>query len=281
MQDFLSSDIATRWIGLGSSLGRIALILALGWLLHMLARRLARAFRTYMAGRAPHPDEARRIETIGRVFRYLATVVIAIVAGTLVLGELGVSIAPILATAGVAGLAIGIAAQSLIRDYLNGFFLLLEDQLRQGDLVEIGGHSGQVEEMTLRYVRLRNAEGHVIYVPNAEIKIVKNLTREYARALVEVGIAYGADVDRALAAMREVGREMRADPEYAPRLVEDPEVAGVERWAETGLVLRARLTVAPPSEQAAVRREYLRRLKNAFDARGIEIAQRAGGSEKR
>src|SRR3989304_1620768 len=122
---------------------RVVLILLIAWLLQAVARRLIRAFRVYMARRAAGPDEAPRIETLGRVFRYTATVVIAIVAGTLVLGELGVSVAPILATAGVAGVAIGFGAQSLIKDYFNGFFLLLEDQGRLGHVIDAARQGGR------------------------------------------------------------------------------------------------------------------------------------------
>jgi DNA-binding IclR family transcriptional regulator len=119
-------------------------------------------------------------------------------------GELGVSVAPILATAGVAGIAIGFGAQSLIKDYFNGFFLLLDDQIRQGDVVQVADRSGLVEQVTLRYVRLRDLDGHVHFVPNGEIKVVTNRTREYATALVEIGIAYREDPDEAIGVMREV-----------------------------------------------------------------------------
>src|SRR5207302_314782 len=169
-----------------------------------IAARLIRVFRSYMARRSG-ADEASRVETLARVFRNAAAVVIVIVAGTLVLGELGISIAPILATAGVAGVAIGFGAQSLIKDYFNGFFLLLDDQVREGDVVEVAGKAGLVEEVTLRYVRLRDFEGHVHFVPNGEIKVVTNRTRGYAHAVIEVGIAYEADIDKALAVMLEVG----------------------------------------------------------------------------
>ena len=143
--------------------GRILIILVIAWVLHALASRLIRVFRAYMTRRAGNGDQAQRIQTLGRVFRYVATVVIALVAGTLVLDELGISVAPILATAGVAGVAVGFGAQSLIKDYFTGFFLLVEDQIRQGDVVEIAGHGGLVEEVTLRYVRMRDFEGHVHY----------------------------------------------------------------------------------------------------------------------
>jgi len=250
---------------------RIAIILLIAWVLQALAARLIRVFRAYMARRVTGPDEAARIDTLARVFRNAAAVLIVLVAGMLILGELGISVAPILATAGVAGIAIGFGAQSLIKDYFNGFFLLLDDQVRQGDVVEIAGKGGLVEEVTLRYVRLRDLDGHVHYVPNGEIKLVTNRTRGYATPVVDVPIAYDADADKALAVMREIAAGLRADPDWSARIVEDLELIGMERWADSSVVLRARFKVVPPIQQWNVKREYLRRLKKAFDERGIEI----------
>ncbi len=255
---------AAAWTG-----ARVLVILLLAWLLAWLTRRLIRAFRGYMARRASG-DESRRVETLARVFHHIGTVIIVLVAGMLVLGELGISVAPILATAGVAGVAIGFGAQSLIRDYFNGFFILLEDQIRQGDVVEIAGKSGLVEEINLRHVRLRDQDGHVHFVPNGEIKIVSNLTREHAYTVIDAGVAYRENADQALQAMREVGAALRADPEWRAKIVDEIEVLGVERWEDSALVLRCRLKVLP-LEQWNVRREFLKRLKAAFDARGIEI----------
>ena len=248
---------------------RILVILVLAGVAEAIAARLIRAFRRFMERR--DPAQQSRIQTLGRVFRYTAAVVIWLVGGMLVLGELGISVAPLLATAGVAGIAIGFGAQSLIKDYFNGFFLLLEDQLRQGDVVDLGGPNGAVEEVTLRYVRLRNFEGHVIFVPNGEIKIVKNMTRDFAQAVIEVGVAYREELDEALDVMRQVGREMRADPVFGPKIADEAEIVGVEKWGDSAVTIRCRLKVVPPAEQWNVRREFLKRLKKAYDARGIEI----------
>jgi len=267
------ADITTMDSGLKIAFthaGRILVILAIAWLLRALAGRLIRMFRSYMARRAGNGNQAQRIDTLGRVFRYVANVVIALVAGTLVLDELGISVAPILATAGVAGVAVGFGAQSLIKDYFTGFFLLIEDQIRQGDVVEIAGQSGLVEEVTLRYVRMRDFEGHVHFVPNGEIKLVVNYTRDFAQSLIEVGVAYRENVDEALAVMREVGQAMRADPAWSDKMLADTEIVGVERWDNSAVALRCRFKVLP-MEQWSVRREYLKRLKAEFDARGIEI----------
>jgi small-conductance mechanosensitive channel len=250
---------------------RIVVILVLAWALQALAAHLIRLFRRYMQRKSPSLDEQARIETLARVFRNGAAVVIVLVAGMLVLGELGISVAPILATAGVAGVAIGFGAQSVIKDYFNGFFLLLDDQVREGDVVEVAGKSGLVEEVTLRYVRLRDFDGHVHFVPNGEIKVVSNRTRSFAYAAVDVGVGYGVDIDQALAVMREVGQAMRADAQWRAKLADDIDVQGVERLGDSAVLLRCRLKVVPAIEQWNVKREFLKRLKLAFDERGIEI----------
>jgi len=268
LQYFREVDPETRAVVVQTA--RVIAILVLAWVLQAVAARLIRLFRAYMARRTG-VDEIGRVETLAKVFRNAAAIVVVLLAGTLVLGELGVSIAPVLATAGVAGIAIGFGAQSLIKDYFNGFFLLLDDQIRQGDVVQVADKGGLVEEVTLRYVRLRDLEGHVHFVPNGEIKLVTNRTREYATPVLDVPISYSEDPDRVLQTMRETAAELRADPQWSARIVDDLELIGVERWADSSVVLRARFKVVPPIQQWNVKREYLRRLKKAFDERGIEI----------
>ena len=248
--------------------GRIAAILLVAWLVAAFAGRLVERLRRAVE-RRKEGDDRRRLNTVNAVLRNLGTVVVVLIAGMLVLGELGVSVAPLLATAGVAGLAIGFGAQSLIKDYFNGFFLLIEDQLREGDVVEIAGKTGEVEEMTLRYVRLRDGDGYVHFVPNGEIKLVVNRTRAYAYAMIDAAVAGYQDVEPAFAAMREVGEAMRKDAGFAPAILADLEVFGVERWELWGLGLRCRFKVLPYARDN-VRREFVRRLAGAFEARGIK-----------
>lgn len=145
-----------------------------------------------------------------------------------------------------------------------------QDQIRQGDVVKLGDHADLVEEVTLRYVQLRDYDGHVHFVPNGTISSVVNLGRGHAQAVVDVGVGYGADVDAAMDVMRDVAAQMRQDPAHAGRILDDLEVAGVERWADSAVVIRARYRVAP-LEQWTVRRDFLKRLKVAFDRAGIEI----------
>ena len=256
--------------GIAASGGRIVAIVVLAWIAIGAAQRTIRGLRLRIAGRLGDQEAVRRAETLGRVCRYLAAVVISLVAGMLVLSELGISVAPILGAAGVAGLAVGFGAQSLVKDYFNGLFLLLEDQVRQGDVVDLGQHAGLVEEVTLRYVRLRDYDGNVHFVPNGTIASVINMGRGHSQAVVDIGVGYGVDIDQAMAVMHEVAAALRASPAFAGRILDDLEMAGVERWADSSVVIRARFKVAP-LQQWAVRREYLRRLKQAFDAAGIEI----------
>ncbi len=249
---------------------RIVLILALAWAGLHFSHRLIRSFRIYISRNTDDREEVKRIETLGRVFRYIASVLISLVAGIMLLGEMGVSVAPILGAAGLVGVAVGFGAQSLVKDYFNGFFMLLENQMRQGDVVEAGGKAGVVEEITLRYLRMRDYSGNVHFVPNGSITTVTNMTRGFAQAVVDVGVAYRENVDVALDVMRKVGADMRADTIFGPKILDDLEIAGVEQWADSAVMLRCRFKVAP-IEQWNVRREFLRRLKAAFDAAGIEI----------
>ncbi len=249
----------------------IVVILALAWVLLRLSNKGIRMLRIYLSGRADgNIEEIKRIETLGRVFRYIASVVIVLVAGMVVLSELGISIAPILATAGVLGIAVGFGAQSLIKDYFNGFFMLLENQVRQGDVVEAAGKSGLVEEVTLRYIKMRNYEGQVHYIPNGNVTTVTNMSRDYSYSVIDIGVAYRENTDEVMQLMRQVGAEMRADATLRDKILEDLEMAGMDQWADSAVILRCRFKVKP-LEQWGVRREYLHRLKRVFDQHGVEI----------
>lgn len=259
-----------HWNATAVTAVRVALIIVATFILSHVLQRLIRMFRERLVRDMDDAERVKRFQTLGRAIRYLVAVVTWLIAGTLILSELHISIAPILGAAGVAGVAIGFGAQSLIKDYFSGFFLLLENQLRQGDVVELGGKAGLVEEITLRYVRLRDYEGNVHYIPNGLVTTVTNMSRSYSRAVMDVGVAYREDVDEAMDVMREVGRQLREDPDFGSRILEDLEIAGVERWDDSAVTLRCRFMVVP-LEQWNVRREFLRRLKRAFDERDIEI----------
>ncbi|MBI4937936.1 MAG: mechanosensitive ion channel family protein [Nitrosomonadales bacterium] len=248
----------------------VIVILILAWLLMGVSRKLLRMFRNYMNTRSDSAEETKRIETLARVFRYISTVVISLVAGMLALSELGISIAPILGAAGVVGIAIGFGAQSLVKDYFNGFFLLLENQIRQGDVVEVCDKGGLVEDITLRYVCLRDYEGNVHYIPNGLITTVTNKSRGYAYAVIDVSIAYSENIDEVCKIMREVATQLRSSEAFTSKILDDIDIAGVQDWADSAIVIRCRFKTVT-LEQWGVRREFLRRLKESFDAHGIEI----------
>ena len=161
-------------------------------------------------------------------------------------------------------------AQSLIKDYFSGLVLLLEGQLRIGDIVDIGGVAGQVEEMTLRYVRLRQLNGDVVYVPNGAITNLTNKTTDYSMAVIDVGVAYRENLQEALNVMESVARELASETTWSTRILAEPEVFGVETLGDSSVILRLRLKVLP-GEQWSIRREYLHRIKQRFDELGIEI----------
>jgi len=253
-----------------TTLLRVVLIAVVAWIGLGVMQRMIRLFGERLTRSMDDREQVKRAETIGRVFRYIAAVIVVVLATTLILSELGIAVAPILGAAGVIGLAVGFGAQSLVKDYFAGFFILLENQMRQGDVVGIADKAGLVEEVTLRYVRLRDYDGNVHIVSNGLITTVTNMSRGYAQSVVDVGVAYREDTDEAVGVMRETGAEMRADPVFGPKILDELEIAGVDKWADSAVILRCRFKVRP-LEQWNVRREFLRRLKKAFDARGIEI----------
>jgi moderate conductance mechanosensitive channel len=268
--EFLQGLDWDRWSAPALSALRIVLIVVGAWISVAVLQRLVRGIRVRIANQIGGVDAARRAETLGRVVRYLVALVISAVAVMLVLSEVGVSLAPILGAAGVVGLAIGFGAQSLVKDYFTGFFILFEDQIRTGDVVRIADIGGLVEDITLRHVRLRDYDGNVHFVPNGLITTVTNMSRLYAQSVMDVGVAYREDIDEVIELMKAVGRDMRADPRFKHALLDDLEMAGVERLDDSAVVLRCRFKVAP-LEQWNVRREYLRRVKAAFDQAGVEI----------
>jgi small conductance mechanosensitive channel len=201
------NDPSALWAIIKTML-RILLILLVAGILMKFSAKLIITLKLHLRDRAlDDAEELKRIDTVGRVFRYIATIVIAIIAIVEVLHELGISIAPILAAAGVVGVAVGFGAQSLIKDYFNGFFLLLENQIRQGDVVDAGGKAGLVEEVTLRYIKMRDYSGNVHFVPNGTITTVTNMSRGFAQAVIDVGVAYRENVDEVMQVMISVGED--------------------------------------------------------------------------
>lgn len=250
---------------------KVLVILLVAFILLKLTGNLIKNVRVHLNYRAgDNLEESKRVDTMCRVMRYVLTVIIYAVTVIEILNEIGISIAPILGAAGVVGLAVGFGAQSLIKDYFNGFFILLENQIRQGDVVEAGDKAGFVEEVTLRHIRMRDYDGDVHYVPNGIITTVTNKSRDYAQSVIDIGVAYREDINTVIEVMQQVGDELYRDEIYSAKILTPLEMAGVDRFDDSAVIVRCRFKVLP-LEQWTVRREYFRRIKYAFEKHNIEI----------
>jgi moderate conductance mechanosensitive channel len=258
------------WEGWVRAGGRMLVILAVAFALSRALRVVAmRATRLAERDEGPLGERAKRARTLAGFLRTAASVLLYALALTMILRELGLDITPILAGAGVAGVAVGFGAQGLIRDLISGLFILAEDQFRVGDVIKTAGVAGQVEGITLRVTQVRDLEGVVHTIPNGEIKVVSNLTKEYSRVSLDVGVSYREDLDRAIKVLEGVGRALAEDPQYGAFFLEPPVVLGVEALAETQVTLRL-LAKTQPLRQWEVARELRKRIKAAFDREGIE-----------
>jgi len=248
------------------------LLIAIGSILVIrLLRAVANRILGLMAasGEPVITEREKRSRTVASLLRTGGTTLVLVIAGMMVFREIGLDITPILAGAGVAGFAIGFGAQGLIKDVIAGFFILLEDQFHVGDVIQAAGVSGQVEQVTLRLTIIRDLQGTVHFIPNGEIKVVSNLTKEWARAVLEIGVGYEEDVDRVIALLSQVGRSMAEDEVFGKLLVEPPQVLGVEALAESQVTIRV-LAKTFPLKQWEVARELRRRIKVRFDQEGIQ-----------
>lgn len=215
-------------------------------------------------------NREQRARTLASLLNNIAAVIIGVVAFLTILTIMGLKIAPILATAGIAGLAISFGAQSLVKDVINGIFILVEGHFGIGDVIRVGEIAGQVERMTLRATMLRDLEGIAHIIPNGEIDKVSNLTKAWSRSMLDIRVSYREDVDRVMAVLRELGEEVADDPEWGPLLMEKPEILGVQSLSESAVVIRM-VTKTLPLKQWEVGREMRRRIKKRFDQENIEI----------
>ncbi len=215
-------------------------------------------------------EPTRRARTLLPLLQTVLLIVLGAVVALTVLSELGVNIAPLLAGAGVVGLAVGFGAQKLVQDVITGGFILFEETLDVGDVVTAGGHTGVVEGLSLRTIRMRDLHGNVHTVPFSAVDSVVNMTKDYSQYLLDVGVAYREDTDAVSEVLKGVCEDMRGDPDWAPLILEPLEVLGVDRFADSAVILRARLKT-PPLKQWSVGREFNRRMKKRFDELGIEI----------
>lgn len=216
------------------------------------------------------PRAAQRAETIGSLMISVTTVAIWTIATFMVFGELGLAIGPLLTGAGIVGIALGFGAQNLVRDFLSGVFMLIEDQYGVGDVINAGPATGVVEGVSLRTTRLRDVEGNVWHIPNGSIERIANMSQQWSRSLLDIGVAYGTDIDRATAVIKQVAVETWRDPKWVGEILEEPEVWGVERFEADGIAIRL-VTKTRPLSQWKIGRELRARIKQAFDREGIEI----------
>ena len=250
--------------------GKIVLVLILTLValacINMFSKRLVSLF---MAG-DENSEIRKRANTLSHMVVYFLVAVTVGLAIVLVLKELGIDIGPILAGAGVVGVALGFGAQSIVRDFISGFYIFWEDQIRVGDVIQIADKSGYVEAMTLRLVTLRDENGNVHYIPCGEIKMVTNMTKNFSRYVLKLALPYAADVDKVLEMVKDVDEELRADPDFSEDILEPIEIMGVDQFENNAIVLKAR-TKTKPIKQWRVGREFNRRLKKRLDGAGIEM----------
>jgi small conductance mechanosensitive channel len=251
---------------------RIAALLLIAFVIvRLLTAVIARAEHDLDVGTGLDALERRkRAQTVASLARRTLSALIWTCAVLIVLRELDVDITPVLAGAGILGLAVGFGAQTLVRDVITGFFLIVEDQVRVGDVAVVNGTGGLVEQINLRTIVLRDMEGVVHVIPNGEIKTLANRSKDFAYYVIDLGIEYDADIDAVVAAVQEAGREVMADPKFAPSILEPVEILGVDAFTDSSVTLKVRIKTVP-LKQWDVGRELRRRIKLAMDRHGLRI----------
>lgn len=276
----ISVDTIVAWlITMSAAVGiaslRIVLVLAIGYVAIRFVRLGLHQLERVMIVASDKQDQesgtaAKRAATLTGILRTIALSAIWAIIIIESLQLVGLDIAPILAGAGILGLAVGFGAQNLVRDLISGFFIILEDQVRLGDVAVINGTGGAVETITFRTISLRDFSGVVHIFPNGGITTLSNMTKDWSAFVLDMGVAYREDTDRVVEVMRSVGEELRQDQALGALIIEPIEIVGVENFADSAVTIRARIKTKP-AEQWKVGREYRRRLKKAFDAQRIEI----------
>jgi len=267
MNSFLES---LKDFALSSGIRIVAIVIISFIIIRIFRMVISRSKSKYAARREDTAEALKRAETLSSLIETTLRVAVLIAAFLMVLKEVGIDIGPLLAGAGIVGLAVGFGAQSLVKDVISGFFMLLENQMNVGDVVEIAGKAGLVESMNLRITVIRDFEGKVHIVPNGEITVVTNFTKEYSRALIEIGVAYKEDVDRVIEVLKEVGEDIRQDEVFGPKILEPMEVIGLDSFGSSSVNIKVRFKTKP-IEQWNTAREYRRRVKRRFDQENIEI----------
>ncbi|MGH7822515.1 MAG: mechanosensitive ion channel family protein, partial [Candidatus Binatia bacterium] len=240
------SERLVTWVA--TSGARIVLILALAWVSIVVLRRSLAYLHRLFGGQEASLERMKRADTLTGIIRAITLIFVTAVSAMMVLKEIGIDIAPILATAGIGGLAVGFGAQSLVKDVISGFFLLVEDQVRIGDIVEIAGRGGVVEKISLRTIVLRDLAGAVHTIPNGSIDVIKNMTKDYSRYVFDVGIAYREDTDEVVRVLVDLMEEMRREESFRDSILEPLEVLGVDELAESAVVIKARVMTRPAAQ---------------------------------
>jgi moderate conductance mechanosensitive channel len=257
---------------LGSGL-RIVFIILIAYLLKVISKRFVnRIERGTAKSERMNLSEAelKRMQTIGHIITWTINTLIIVVSAMMILQEFGVKMGPILASAGIVGVAFGFGAQYLVRDVITGFFIILENQYRIGDVVTIGDASGTVEEITLRVTTLRDADGTVHYIPHGEIKTVSNQTRQFARINMNIGISYNSNIDHVKDVVNKVGKQISQDKLWKESILEAPSFLRIHAFDSSSVIIKI-IGTTKPQEQWAVAGELRKRLKESFDAEGIEM----------
>jgi moderate conductance mechanosensitive channel len=259
--------IAVRWL-IHRTIDRLTRRAAEGAVPGVIGTRMPQFFLEHNAALVERRKQ--RAETMGGLLKSITTGVIAVIVLFMIISELGYDIAPLIAGAGIIGVALGFGSQTLVKDFLSGIFMILEDQYGVGDVANLGVATGTIEAVGLRVTRLRDVDGTVWYVRNGEVLAVGNMSQQWARTVLDIPVAFSEDLERVREILTEVAASVWNDVDYRGKILEEPEVWGVERWEADGVVVRVVLKTAP-LEQWNVARETRERIKDAFDEHGIEI----------
>jgi small conductance mechanosensitive channel len=264
--DWLSSSVGQDLLATGAT---IAVILGLTFAFWEIVSATIERVLTRSSQRDT-AKRSQRLATLLPLLRNALRILLIVVVTLIVLSEIGVDIGPLLAGAGVIGLAIGFGAQTLVKDVITGVFILLEDSLAIGDWVDLGGHGGEVESMTIRTITLRDLHGHIHVVPFSDVTSILNMARDYGYAVIDVDVAYREDTDAVIALLQEVAEDLKNDPDWGPKIIGEFEVFGVNNLGESSVQIRVRLKTKTLAHWG-MRREFLRRAKQKFDQNGVEI----------
>jgi small conductance mechanosensitive channel len=254
---------------------RVSMILIFAWVAMKLLQKTLQRLEQHLTKKSeeegePPSESQKRIETIVRLIKQACLLALWLTVGLVILKEFGVEIGPIIASAGVVGLAVGFGAQNLVRDIISGFFIILENQIRVGDVAIVNGTGGLVEKINFRTTVLRDLGGVVHIFPNGTIATLSNMTNEWSAYIFDIGVAYKENTDHVIEIMQEVGKTMREDEKYGEFMLEDPDIFGVDKFGDSSVVIKGRIRTKP-IRQWEVGREFLRRIKLAFDENNIEI----------